>query len=640
MNYEQYLSLIQGLESYAATNRRGYELRVFGLTLLGYGYFVGMILLFLAIPFAALILFIISPKMILQVLWLTAKLWWVIVPALLFFFGFLGTSVKAIFSSVPEPEERELKPDEAPELVNFVKETCKKLEAKMPDKIFLSDNFNAAVLTMPRFGIFGRKVFLQLGIPVMKALSPEQLQAVIAHEIGHVSGKHGGFGKWAYQLHDAWGRLIESQELDDNRFAFLYQKFVNWFFPYFQAYSFVLMREHEKEADEYAVQIAGAKPLGESLIVLETVSANLNKNFWASVHEENISSSSPSKNIFSRMLTAINFIDDQNSKQTISNVMKIPTDYNDTHPALADRLRLIGFWDGNGEPEVPALPELTAAEFYFGNKLENIIAEFEVKWDEDIASQWHNRYEHFQESQKRFQELEDKTSDGLTAEEILEKAQLVAEKQGNTLAIPILRQAYEAYPQNPEVIYSLGYALLLEDDETGIELLHDAIELDENCKYAASNLIFQFLRGKGRFDEAKKYASIVEAGEQDYQNAVHERQNVLAQDDFIPHNFPAESVETIISKLKYYDEINALYLVRKDVQYMKKSDCTVLFIDIRKPGILNRKNDLKPDDLLNAVTDRLKDVDIAFYAVMHGDYAMLKPRFNEMEGAKIYVKQD
>src|SRR5690349_24338916 len=99
-----------------------------------------------------------------------------------------------------------------------------------------------------------------LGFPLILALSPDQFKAVLAHEIGHISEKHGAFAKWAYQLREAWGRFIESQDAHEHKFAALYAGFVNWFFPYFTAYSFVLMREHEKDADRYATQLVGAKP--------------------------------------------------------------------------------------------------------------------------------------------------------------------------------------------------------------------------------------------------------------------------------------------------------------------------------------------------------------------------------------------
>jgi hypothetical protein len=52
-----------------------------------------------------------------------------------------------------------------------------------------------------------------------------------------------------YQLHGIWSRFIELQELQENKFAFLYTKFVDWFFPYFSAYLFVLMRDREREAE-------------------------------------------------------------------------------------------------------------------------------------------------------------------------------------------------------------------------------------------------------------------------------------------------------------------------------------------------------------------------------------------------------
>src|SRR5688500_13302342 len=101
MKYEQYVSLIKSLEPLAAANRRGYELRVFGLALLGYAYFFGLILVFLTIPVLVIVAAIMSPAVILKILLWTAKLWWVALPALGVFFGFLGGAIKALFSKVP-----------------------------------------------------------------------------------------------------------------------------------------------------------------------------------------------------------------------------------------------------------------------------------------------------------------------------------------------------------------------------------------------------------------------------------------------------------------------------------------------------------------------------------------------------------
>ena len=254
MKYEQYVSLIKDLEVSAAQNRRLYELKVVGLALLGYAYFIALILLFVALPLMIIVFTILRPEEMLKLLLWTAKFWWAAIPGLALYFGFLGSAVKAMFTKVPDPEETVLERQDAPELFEFIDSTCKQLQAKRPRKVFLTDQFNAAVVTMPYFGIFGTKVYMLIGLPVMRALSPQQLKAVIAHEIGHISGKHGRVAKWTYQLEESWRRFIEFEELEGNKLAALYEKFVQWFFPLFQAYSFVLMREQEKEADDSAVE--------------------------------------------------------------------------------------------------------------------------------------------------------------------------------------------------------------------------------------------------------------------------------------------------------------------------------------------------------------------------------------------------
>ncbi|KXK01512.1 MAG: peptidase M48, Ste24p [Acidobacteria bacterium OLB17] len=353
MKFDQYISLIRGLEKSAASNRGWYEIRVMLLTMLGYGYFFGLILLMFAPIAIVAIGFWYAPATTWDQILLLTRLWWLIVPGLTMYFGFLGTAVLAITAKVPDPEGTEIQRSEAPKLFEFVNTACKELKAKKPKKILIDDSFNAAVVTMPKLGIFGRKVILLLGLPMMKALSPEQLKAVLAHEIGHISGKHGLFTKWAYQMREAWGRLIESQELAGHKFSFLYKKFVEWYFPYFTAYSFVLMREHEREADREAVNLVGKTALGEALILVETKERSLAEEFWAAVREENITNDKPTLQIFSRMIAALSVEDPDRSRPSLEKALAVPTDLEDTHPSLADRLRAIGYWTDGELPPTP-----------------------------------------------------------------------------------------------------------------------------------------------------------------------------------------------------------------------------------------------------------------------------------------------
>ena len=216
MKYEKYISLIKGLEVSAASNRSLYELKVIALASLGYLYFIGLIVLFAAVPVVLIAIALLAPDTILRILLWTVKLWWAALPVLAFYFGFLGAAIKAVFAKAPEPEGRTLERSEAPALFDFIYKTSAALKAPTPKKIFISDEFNAGVITVPRFGLFGTRSYMSLGLPVMSALSAEQFNAVIAHEIGHISGKHGGFGKWGYQVQESWARFLEAQDVEDH----------------------------------------------------------------------------------------------------------------------------------------------------------------------------------------------------------------------------------------------------------------------------------------------------------------------------------------------------------------------------------------------------------------------------------------
>jgi len=74
----------------------------------------------------------------------------------------------------------------------------------------ITDDFNAAVVQIPRLGLLGwYRNTLLIGLPLMKALTRQQLAAVLAHEFGHLAGGHGRLGNWVYRLRFGWARLAQ-----------------------------------------------------------------------------------------------------------------------------------------------------------------------------------------------------------------------------------------------------------------------------------------------------------------------------------------------------------------------------------------------------------------------------------------------
>lgn len=641
MNYENYVSLIQKLETYAAEKPKAYQNKVALLAMLGYAYFIGLILLFAFVPLFFLFLLIINPDVFLRAALQLLKLWWLVLPVLIAFFGFLGGALKSLTVKVPEPNGFDLQREKAPELFDFVEKTCLQLKAETPERILVSDEFNAAVVTLPRFGLFGRKVYLILGLPLMTSLSPPQFEAVVTHEIGHISNRHGSFAKWAYQLHETWRRFLESQELQENKLAFLYKKFVDWFFPYFSAYSFVLMRGHEREADVYAVQAVGAKPLGEALIGLETKSAVVD-DFWKEIYEENGRSDTPPKGIFTQMLNALRGGGEcrEREAEVLKKALEVQTDYADSHPSLNERLRLMGYFDGGTLPVLPApFAGKNAAEIFLGDALEKYKRHFDAEWDENIRQHWQERHQHIQNSQTRLAELEDKSlNEALSVEELFEQAGLIAENKGSAEALPVLQEIIARHPEHAEANYALGGVLLENDDENGLRHLEKAAGLDEKLRLAANEIAFQYLRRKGRHDEAKIHADNIEKQYEIVRKAENERKSVAPTDHFEAHNLPVEMTDTIRKKLTYFEEIEAIYVARKKVSYFSDIPFNVLFLDLKKKGWLKGSDNLSSQDLLNIAAERAGELDIHFFVVLEKDFAVLKNQLERIENAKIFQR--
>lgn len=649
MKYEKYLSLIKRLEDYAARNPQSYRKRIVALGLLGYGYFLFVATASLAVPLGMIGLFAVYPKLLLFLLkGILIKLLWVIVVFGAGLVAFFWSAIRSLFVKLPAPEGAELKREDAPKLFEMVEKTGAELKSPMPSHVLLNDEFNASVVSLPKFGVFGRETYLNVGLPLMQALSPAQFHAVIAHEMGHLSENHGKDAAWIYRLHESWGRFLAIQEQRGQKLSFLYERFLNWYFPYFSAYAFVLRREHEREADRSAVRLAGAQSVGEAFLNLELKAARLKNEFWREILDEAAVSPKPPQAIFSRMATT--FRQSKESANEILHLTKalaIRTDYEDPHPCLADRLREIGYWrDGgnsqNGEHfELPVLPgdvKESAAEHFLGAaQIERFTVELDREWQRQIAPDWKARHEFLLQAEKRLAELEAKNSEGeqLSFDELYERAQLTAEKRGNESALPLLFEIAEKFPENGATHFTIGAILLEDGDEKGIEHLKKAIQLEPESEISACEQIFRFLLSRGREEEAKVYLDRAEQLYEIYDAATKERETVTDRDRFELHSMPPEAVERVSEVVSWNDEIKAAYLVRKQVKHLPEHPCHVLCLEV-KTNWNPFGARVSEADLLDAVIKQVAEVGVHFGLVLNKNFESTKVQVKKINGAKIY----
>src|SRR2546430_7178549 len=280
--------------------------------------------------------------------------------------------LRALWVRFPRPEGIEIVRRDAPELFRAVDDLRRTLACPRFHHVLLTDEWNAGVVQRPRLGPFGwYENYLELGVPLMAGLTPEAFHAGLAHEFGHLSRSHGSFGSWIYRIRATWSHLLESLGQAGHRWRGVFEAFLNRFAPYFNAYSFVLARTREREADRVAGELAGRETLGRALVALSLGDALLKRRYWPSVERLTHDQADPPDGIISQMIGALRAgAPAHDARSWFDAALRLKTGVDDTHPCLAERLAALGV-----TPERVAPPHatdgLSAADQFLGRSEEH-----------------------------------------------------------------------------------------------------------------------------------------------------------------------------------------------------------------------------------------------------------------------------
>lgn len=168
--------------------------------------------------------------------------------------GAVGSALwKAMRTKRPEPHGLRIEPEQAPELWQTLRELSEVVRTRMPDEVRLVPEVNAAVEEHARFlGLVGGRRILYIGLPLLQGMTVSQMRSVLAHELGHYSGRHTSLGAVAYRGRLAIAGTIERIGPGNP---------VGWVFKaYARLYRIVdnaASRRQELAADQASVQVAG-----------------------------------------------------------------------------------------------------------------------------------------------------------------------------------------------------------------------------------------------------------------------------------------------------------------------------------------------------------------------------------------------
>ena len=626
MQEKEFVALVNKLELYERDHPATYRLRVGLLAALGYLVLFGA----LAVALAVVIGVIYAGRINLLV-----------IEILIIVLGLAFVILRSLWIKFPEPEGHELKYDDAPRLFDLVKEVRTATRGPSLYKVLLTNEYNASIVQRPRFGIFGwHENYLQIGLPLLRALSPADIRAIVAHEFGHLSGNHGKFTSWIYLVRQTWTQMLETAEQHRRDGLGVFAHFFKWYAPYFNAYTFVLARAQEYEADRCAVNVSGKEKMACALVNMRLKGKMLAEDFWPAMHGRADTDPEPPRESFAEMLQSLlDPIPPEKAREWFSETLTVRHRYDDTHPALADRLAAMGYPEvrknGNLEAFVAAEDHPRADHHLLPRLPADFIEQQNQLWKEEMAANWAERHQFVAVAQEALAGFEQKAQSAeLTAEERWERARFLAGKDGAVAAISLMRDVLALEPDHPGANYTLGEALIEQGDEGGIKYLEAAMEKDPHAIPSGCEMIVSFLTARDRLEEADKYRDCISGYYDELAWARRERETVLKSDLFQPPEWQSEVLAELRRQLANVPLLERAYLVKKVCKHFPQDTCYVLGVTSKR--FLGLQLDNRDTKLVEQLATTITYPFYTFIIPLEHTYKPLRKIFRRIERAEIY----
>lgn len=638
MTAEQFEALIASLEQLAKRDPATYRLRVAALALLGYAYIFGVLFLAAGLICAAAIVVVQARTAFVLIFKLA-------IPLVLLAF-FICRSFWVRFSP---PTGVQISTEDSPEIFKLIDELTGKLDCPRIDGVYLNADFNASLYSMPRFGFLGaHKHYLCLGLPLMQALPPEQFRAVLAHEMGHLSGNHGKFGSWIYSVRATSAQLLDVVRKQSALGSFVFKRFFEWYYPLFNAYSFVLIRQHEYEADKCAVEITGARVAALSLISSEIKNRYVDLKFWKELFKNVDESPSPPHAPFhdlSELMLKAKM--DEDAFKWYQQALRRQTGINETHPALSDRIKAMAASPGAeplaafSEEELRHAWEVkrSAAQEYFQSKLLEFEQRMDLAWHHAYDGNWRILHGERAETRRQLELLLARNVDDLNDQELLQMCQLFVQIKPASQAIPVLKNALERLPDNVSINYSLGECLLQEGDFTGIEYLEKVMLIKPVYGHELCELIYKHLSAEGNEEQAQAYLKRTLAYKAQLQQAARERAGLRPEDKFVAHSLQFPQIEAITAHFKSNRFVKRAYLVCKEVSILADRPFFVVVVEIKYPWYMLVGTDTTKQ-IIRSLSKAIAMPSEGYVIAMRWSPGNLKKAVKTIPNSLIYERKD
>jgi Zn-dependent protease with chaperone function len=632
MTREEFDGLVRRVEAQVGHRPGALRLRVAGLAFAGYAGLLGGLLgvALLASLFFAFMFYADREGQILL---------GILGGAILFGGGW--AVLRVLLVRLPAPEGRAVTRAEAPALHSLLDELGVAARSARFHHVLVVSVCNASVVQVPRLGVLGwPRNYLLLGLPLLEGLSIGEVRAVLAHEFAHLSREHGRFGRWIYRLRRSWEKVFEQlaqpQLQGGVSLRPLVVKFINWFWPRFNAHAFVLSRANEYEADAVAAQLGGAKNIASALLRIEQHHRHLEEAFWPGVWKLANVEPLPPTGVYLRLRDTLRAGPaDADGRQWVVQAFRLTTTNADTHPCLTDRWRALGRLHELPAPMLLPAPQPSAAEVLLGPALESIRDDVEQRWRKDCEAPWRDRHARATALSHRLTSIDTTVATAAAdVDRLWDKARVLIDLHGDDGAKPLLREVLALRPDHPAANFHLGRMLLEADDAEGEELMHRAMNEDDQLVPHACGVLHAHFRRTGRADKLRETTARLDRYEQDLAASHAERRSVRASDPLIPHGLSAGELTALRELLASEPDLVAAELGRKELRYFSNQKLFLLCVHARRAWH-RLPNSARDQELVNRLSQRVRLPGRVLVFAPNGDFRPLARKLRTVPGAAI-----
>lgn len=634
MRIEDFQRLVARLERESAERPRLYQAKVAALALLGFG-ILGLLLgavglgLLLIVGLVAAVAFSGGAALLLVLKF--AKVLWVLLIPLWFL---VRDSVRALFVRLPAPQGRTLQPAEAPALFDAIEHMRRQMGGPRVHQVLLVDEVNAAIVQRPALGLVGwPRNHLLLGLPLLESLPPEEALAVVAHEYGHLAGSHGRFAAFIYRLRHTWSVLEAFAAHIQSWVGRLVAPLVRWYAPYFNAYTFVLARANEYQADRASAELVGAAPAAQALKRVNLV-APRHRRFLQQTFDRIDHDAQPPADLMQRWAAqAAQAPAEAEARRWLDDALDRVSDPTDSHPTLRARLAALQApAQADSAARLPPPPRSgpSAAEAWLGPVLDRLRQEFQSHWASAVADPWAERHGEVQKLRQRLASLREQAEpDRDTQLEIFRLAQRLEPALDQREALSAFNRQH---PELPLGLFLEACARLRQGEAAGLALLERAIALDAEATGPACERAWEFLAERGEVGAAEAWA--VRWRERQQLEALREVQLQTLDPDhpLLPHGLDPDTLAALRSRLTGHNRrhLGRVYLARRQIPADPNTQQLLLALELSLWGRLLGQREPVLQRL--AATEWPQPLMIA---VLDGRLKPMRTRLDALAGARL-----